>query len=69
MKIMYILDLSGSYRHFLLRRSIVGSIQTWDNTCDPQFIVLSLGVIRVRLMYVCKVARDTGFIRNAEWSS
>lgn len=36
---------------------------TWDkNLCDPQIVVLSLGVLCVCVMYVCKFHRETGCI-------
>lgn len=42
---------------------VVESKPTWDNSLrDPQRIVLRLGVICVRFIYVCEVPREIGCI-------
>lgn len=45
--------------------SVLVSNPTWNNTlCDSQIVFMSLGVHCVRLMYVCEVPRNTGYIPN-----
>lgn len=42
--------------------SMVGSNPTFNNTLwDPQTVVLSMGVLYNRYMYVCKLPCDTEF--------